>query len=264
MRRTLSGGVFPKFRCDAFAHIHKQDTMKIIKNEKLIKRNAKIGQYTNIAGLLLVVGTIVLLMQFFNNPESVSQNSTLLIWGVLFLGIALSQISMYFGSRFGRRPDEAIDKALKGLPGDFTAYHYSSPVPHLVVGPAGIWLLLPYFLRGKITYRKNRWRVAGGGFAQGYLRLFGQETVGRPELEADGQISALVKQFKRKFEEGAEMPPVSAVLVFLDDHVEIEAEDAPLPAMHVKKLKEFLRKTAKEHPFPSTELERVKSALPDD
>ena len=154
-----------------------------------------------------------------------------------------------------------IDKALKGLPGDFTLYHYSSPVPHLLVGQAGIWLLLPYFMRGVVTYKNNRWKVAGGGFAQAYLRLFGQESVGRPDLEVGGQASALEKFLRKKFEEGEEIPPISAALVFLDEKVEINADNAPLPTMQIKKLKDFIRKNAKERPLSPIELERVKAAL---
>jgi hypothetical protein len=238
--------------------------MKIIKNEKLIKRNAKIGQYVSLAGLLLVLGTIVFLVQFMRAPESATQTNTFLLWGILFLGIALSQVSMYFGTRWGRRPDEAIDKALKGLPGDYTLYHYASPVPHLIVGPAGIWLILPYHMRGNVTYRKNRWRIGGGGFAQSYLRLFGQESVGRPDLEVGSQAASLEKLFRKKFDEGEEIPPIYAALVFLDEKVEINAEGSPLPAVQAKKLREVLRKAAKEQPFPQAELERVKAALAKD
>jgi hypothetical protein len=238
--------------------------MKIIKNEKLISRNAKIGQYASLFGLILVIGTIFFLFQFLRTPESATQTNTFILWGVLLLGIVISQVSMYFGTRWGRRPDDAIDKALKGLPGDFTLYHYSSPVPHLLVGTAGVWLLLPYHLRGAVTYKKNRWRVGGGGFAQSYLRLFGQDTIGRPDLEVGGQASTLEKFFKKNFEQGQEIPPVYAALVFLDEQVVIDAEGSPLPAMQVKKLKEFLRKTAKEQPFPATDLARVKAVLPDE
>jgi len=238
--------------------------MKIIKNEKLIKRNSKIGQYASLAGLLLVFGTIVFLVQFMRAPESVTQTNTFVLWGILFLGIALSQVSMYFGTRWGRRPDEAIDKALKGLPGDYTLYHYASPVPHLIVGPAGIWLVLPYHMRGNVTYKKNRWRIGGGGFAQSYLRLFGQESVGRPDLEVGSQAASLEKLFRKKFDEGEEIPPIYAALVFLDEKVEINAEGSPLPAVQAKKLREVLRKAAKEQPFPQAELERVKTALTKD
>ena len=235
--------------------------MKIIKNEKLIHRNAKIGQYASLAGLLLIASTVFFLYQFTKTPDSATQTNTFILWGILILGIILSQVSMYFGTRFGRRPDEAMDKALKGLPGDFTLYHYASPVPHLLVGAAGIWLLLPYQMRGVVTYKKNRWKVSGGGFTQGYLRLFGQETVGRPDLEIGGQASALEKFLQKKFDDGQEVPPINAALIFLDEQIEINAEGSPLPAMHIKKLKEFLRKTAKEQPLPQTELACVKDAL---
>jgi hypothetical protein len=244
-------------------HTREQETMNIIKNEKLIKRNAKIGQYSSIFGLLIVVGTVFYSVQFMRTPETATQTNTFILWGVLLLGIVISQVSMYFGTRWGRRPDEAMDKALKGLPGDFTLYHYSSPVPHLLVGPAGVWILLPYHLRGVVTYTKNRWRIGGGGFTQSYMRIFGQESIGRPDLEVGGQAAALEKHFKKKFEPSQEIPPVYAALVFLDERIEINAEDSPLPAMQIKKLKDFIRKAAKEKPFPPTELAHVKTALPD-
>jgi hypothetical protein len=236
--------------------------MKIIKNEKLIKRNAKIGQYASLAGLLVIVGTMVFLFQFMRTPESATQTNTFILWGVLFVGIALTQVSMYFGTRWGRRPDEAIDKVLKGLPGDSTLYHYSSPVPHLVVGSAGIWVLLPYHLRGTVTYNKNRWRVGGGGFTQGYLRIFGQETIGRPDIEFSSHLTALEKHFKKNFDEGQEIPPIHGILIFLDDKAEVAVENAPLPAIQAKKLKEFLRKVAKESPLPPADVQRVKDTLP--
>ena len=50
-------------------------------------------------------------------------------------------------------PDELIDQALKGLDKKYTLYHYSIPVSHLLVGPAGVWILLPYYQRGTITYK---------------------------------------------------------------------------------------------------------------
>lgn len=238
--------------------------MKIIKNEKLIKRNAKIGQYASLVGVAAIIGVTIFLAQSLFKPETVTSDTTWIMLVVLLVSMIISQVSMYFGTRFGRRPDEAIDRALKGLPGDFTLYHYASPVPHLLIGPAGIWLILPYFLRGLVTYKKNRWRVGGGGFAQSYLRIFGQESIGRPDLEVGSQAAGLEKFLKKKFEEGEEVPPIYAVLAFLDDKAEINAEDAPLPTLPIKKLKDFIRKAAKEKPFPSDDLARVKAALTDD
>ncbi len=94
---------------------------------------------------------------------------------------------MYYGNRWGRspRPDELIDKGLKGLGREYTIYHYVTAASHLLVGPAGVWTLMPYYQSGKIVYEKKRWKSRGGGFIQSYLRLFGQENMGRPEIESE-------------------------------------------------------------------------------
>ena len=230
--------------------------MKIIKNEKLIKRNSKIGQYTSLGALgVLGIGMYI----SFTNPE-------FFIWavGALLVGFTLTQIGMYFGNRWGRspRPDERLDAGLKGLHKDFNIYHWTTPVSHLLVGPAGIWVLLPYHQKGVVTYRKNRWKMGGGGFLQGYMRIFGQEGIGRPELEAESEINAIHKALAKELEED-EIPEIKAALVFTTEGVEIDAEDAPMPALPVKKLKGFMRERAKEKLISVEELEKVKAVLPE-
>lgn len=238
--------------------------MKIIKNEKLIKRNTTIGQVLAILGGVVAVGVAIYLIQTLINPEMVTGNTTWNMLIVLIISILISQASMYFGNRWGRspRPDEKLDAALKGLPGDGILYHYSTSIPHLFIGAAGIWILLPYHQKGKVVFLKNRWKNSGGGFLQGYLRIFGQESIGRPDMEASHQASKLTKEIKKSLAEGEEVPPIYAALVFLDDKIEIEAEGSPYPAVPVKKLKDLLRKAAKEKPLLHTDLERVKAALP--
>jgi hypothetical protein len=229
--------------------------MKIIKNEQLIKRNSKIGQYTSL-GALLVLGIGMYIS--FTQPE-------LFIWALaaLLVGFSLTQVGMYFGNRWGRspRPDEKLDAGLKGLPGDFVIYHWTTPVAHLLVGPAGLWVLMPYHQRGQITYRRNRWKLSGGGFLQNYMRLFGQEGLGRPDLEAESEINALRKSLSTGLAE-EEIPEIKAALVFTSEETEIDAEGAPLPAIPLKKLKEFMRNKAKEKSISAATLERVKSVLP--
>jgi hypothetical protein len=104
--------------------------------------------------------------------------------------------------------------------------------------------------------------MAGGGFLQNYMRLFGQEGLGRPDLEAEAEINSVRKAFAKEMEED-EIPEIKAALVFTTDGVEIEAEDAPMPALPLKKLKEFMRNKAKERPIPSLTLEKVKAVLPE-
>jgi hypothetical protein len=141
-------------------------------------------------------------------------------------------------------------------------YHYTAPASHLLVGPAGVWVLLPFHQRGQVTFRKNRWKMSGGGFLQSYMRIFGQENLGRPDIELDSEVNAVRKYFAKQMAE-SEIPEIKAMMVFTSDEVEIEAEDAPVPAMKLKEIKEFFRKRAKEKPIGQTQLAAVKAALPE-
>ncbi|MCK6584071.1 MAG: hypothetical protein HUU11_02165 [Anaerolineales bacterium] len=228
--------------------------MKIIKNEKLIKRNGRIGQWTSL-GALAVLG-LGMYISFTRTDLFVYSIAALLV------GFTLTQIGMYMGNRYGRSPrlDEKLDAGLKGLQNEFVIYHYMTPASHLLVGPAGIWILMPYHQRGQVLYRKNRWRLSGGGFLQAYMRIFGQENLGRPDLEIDGEIKAVKKYLAKQMDE-SEIPEIRALMVFTNENVEIEADDAPVPALKLKEIKEFFRKKAKEKPIGPMQLAAVKAAL---
>lgn len=229
--------------------------MKIIKNEKLISRNSKIAQWTSLGALIVLGGGMYI---SFTRPELfiVSLIS-------LLLGFIMTQVGMYMGNRWGRspRPDEKIDAGLKGLHSEFNMYHFSSPVSHLLVGPAGVWVLVPFHQGGKIKFEKNRWKSSGGGFFAGYMRIFGQEGLGRPELEAETQVEVLQKFFKKNMEEST-IPEVKALLLFTNENAELETNDSPMPAIKLKQLKEFMRQASKNRALSNTQILQIVDLLP--
>ncbi len=229
--------------------------MKIIKNEKLIKRNGRIGSWTSL-GALAVLGIGMYIS--FQRPDLFVYSL-----GALIVGFMMTQVGMFFSNRWGRspRPDEQLDAALKGLPGDTSLYHYVTPVSHFLVGPAGLWVFRLYHQRGKISYSKNRWRLTGGGFMQAYMSIFGQESLGRPDLEIAGEIDSLKKYFAKKAED-VEVPEIQAALIFTNEQAEIDETDLPMPAMKLKQLKEFIRQKSKDKTIDAPMLEKIKSALP--
>ena len=230
--------------------------MKIIKNEQRIKRNAQIGSWTSLAALaVLGLGMYI----SFTRTELIAYSLTALI-----AGFTLTQVGMYMGNKYGRspRPDEKLDTGLKGLSNDFSIYHYTTPVSHLLVGPGGVWVLMPYHQRGQVKFKKNRWQISGGGFMQGYMRIFGQEGLGRPDYEIEGEVSALRKYLTKQMDD-AEIPAINAVMVFTNDGVEIEAAETPIPALKLKQLKEFIRQKGKGKLISQTQLTAVKAALPE-
>jgi len=230
--------------------------MKIIKNEKLIQRNGKIGQYTSLAALIVLgIGMYI----SFSKPELITYSVVALV-----LGFILSQVGMFMGSRWGKspRPDEKLDAALKGLHSDFSIYHYTASANHLLVGPSGVWVLLPYHQRGQISYEKNRWKLKGGGFLQTYMRIFGQEGLGRPDLEAETEVKNMKKFLTGKLDE-AQIPEINPILVFTTDEVELDAGDSPIAALKLKQLKEFMRQGGKNRILSSEQIKALTDVLGD-
>ena len=217
--------------------------MKTVTNVKLIQRNAKIGQYTSL-GALVVLG--IGLFITFKNPNMFAYSLA-----ALLIGFFMSQVGIHFTNRWGHnpRPDEIIDKSLKGMGRDFTVYHYVTPVSHLLVGPAGIWTIIPNFQTGVIAYDKKRWRAKGGGFLQSYMRLFGQDNSAKRYL-------------KRVLPEGTEIPEVRTALLFANPKVELKVEGAPIPALTPKDLKDFLREKSKDKAISDLLLSTIRAALP--
>lgn len=220
--------------------------MNIETNEKLVKRNARIAQISMLAGLIVLIGGMII---SFRNPEQFSLSLLALV-----IGFALSQVGIYFGNRWGRRPrpDEVLNQALKGLDGRYSLYHYLTPTAHLLVGPAGVWVLFPRNQRGTITYEKGRWRQRGGGLVMSYLKFFAQEGLGRPDLEFQNDFYRLEQYFKKLLGE-ENLPVIHGALVFTNDKAVIDipedSEQPPVPTLPVGKLKEYLRKFAKSKPI---------------
>ena len=118
----------------------------------------------------------------------------------MIIGLIFSQVGVYFANRWGKSPrvDERITQGLKGLDDRYTLYHYTTPVPHLLVGPSGIWVITPQYQSGTVTYEKNRYRQQGVGF---FARVVGQEGLGRPDLEARAYQEDFKKFLKKSLPE---------------------------------------------------------------
>jgi len=215
--------------------------MKTVTNFKYINRNKKIANYTQIVSLVILVGGFVISLNMTD------ANSLLYSTLALVLGFILFQVSVYFSNHWGRspRPDEKLAAGLKGLEDKYTFYDYVTVVPQLLVGPAGIWILVPYWQKGSFSYdsTKKRWRQKGGNFL---LKLIGQENLGRPEQDTYNMFQDLQKYISKEVEI-PNLPSPQVAMVFLDENAVIEAEDSPIPALRIDKLKDFMRRQAKEN-----------------
>lgn len=214
--------------------------MKVNTNDKLIKRNGRLGQVAMIAGLLVLVGGMFVSFRYVNLAA--------LSWVALLLGFALSQIGIYMGNRWGRSPrlDELLDQGLKGLNDQYSIYHYLTPAAHLLVGPSGLWVIMPYYQKGKIIYEKGRWKQLGGGFKGWYMRVFAQEGIGRPDMEAREEVVSLTRFLSKSLPDQT-IPEPRTVLVFTNEKADLAVGDPPILTIALKKLKETIRKSGKEN-----------------
>src|SRR5512141_3211894 len=133
--------------------------MKIVSNPKKINRNYKIGLYTSLASLIFLFAAVGLTLTFRADFTTYS-------FVAMLVGLILSQVGVYFANRWGKPPrvDERISQGLKGLDDRYVLYNYTSPVPYLLVGPAGVWVLTAMYQGGQISYEKNRYQQQGVGF----------------------------------------------------------------------------------------------------
>jgi hypothetical protein len=144
--------------------------MKIYIDQKAVKRNALIGKVLRWTSLgCMLIGLIAVFSQ------EISANTTLfsVFFSIMIIGVLLSSISSFFTTRYGKspRPDELIDKSFKGLDDRYKIYHYRSSIPHLLVGPAGIWSITPTFVDGVISFdeKKKIWIHKKNSFLNRFL-----------------------------------------------------------------------------------------------
>jgi uncharacterized protein (DUF486 family) len=212
--------------------------MKIYSNDKLIKRNKLLSRLTLILGLgFMGFAFFTLLNTETNSPLFIPS----LISGAI--GIILATINIPLSARFGvsPRPDEWISASLKGLDNSYSLFHYTTPIPHLLAGPNGIWLFNTYMVQGKVKYffEKRRWKLAKSG--RFFTKLFGTESIGNPSLEAE----ATSHDFQKMIEKMGlilPLPEPVPVALFISKDISIEADDAPFPAISLEKVKAFVRK----------------------
>jgi hypothetical protein len=229
--------------------------MKIISNDKLIKRNGRLGNILSI-GSLIILGVGMFLS--FRDKDGTLLPYT---FGSLILGFLTFQIGNFYMSKWGKspRPDEKLSAGLKGLDDKYTLYHYSTDVSHLLVGPAGLICLIPLSQGGTIRYDagKDRWKQSGGNW---FMKTFGGENMGKPENEARYSVSDLTKFLAKKSITIPNYEP-EAILVFTNEKATIEAEGSDLSATTIAKLKEIIRKKAKGNPLSLETLKEIETKI---
>ncbi len=209
--------------------------MRVITNEKLIRRRARIGNIASWIGLaVLVVGMIA----------SFRPQYIYISFLALAIGFLAANIGTYQLRRFGRRPrpDQVLSKAFRGFDNRYVFYAWALPSPYVLLGPPGVFVFVTRDQSGRVICEGTRWRQP---FRLGRIfTALGQEGLGNPTKELLAEIEHMKRWLAERLPEDA-MPPVEGAVVFIHPRVQLELDGVTVPVVTANKLRGWLRGRAK-------------------
>ena len=228
--------------------------MYIYTNEAKKRKNKNISKWTTIAAFAILIAGAVAAF----SPKYIT-----LSFIALIVGFIASQVSITFTSKWGRKPsnDMIFNVKLKGLSDNFSIYHYMDPVDHLLVGTAGTFILMPFFQGGEIGWNeeKQRWTQKKANF---FMKLFGQENIGRPDQECEASIAAVRDYFISKDIDFPE-DKIHPVLVFINPQTKIlENQNFKYDTIPLGQLKKTIANYAKVDRLDPAFIDEITDKLP--
>ncbi len=135
------------------------------------------------------------------------------------------------------------------------------PADHVLLEPGGCTVFVVKSQGGEVVYENGesgKWKHRQRG--KFFRQLVGQASVGKPDQEARREISRLRDYLDDELEDADEVP-VRAAIVFVNEDVELEADQSPVPAFYRKKIKDWLRGPGDLSPLPDDLQQRLAKAL---
>jgi hypothetical protein len=207
--------------------------MKVIINKAKLAQRAQNANIASISGMLaLLVGVALPLI-----IPSVGQVIQLIF---ILAGITISMAGIYQANRWVRkpRPEEQLNKSLKGLDDKYVLYHYPSSLPcdHILLTPEGVVNLETVNLAGQFIYKDGRWveRMTMGRA----LRSVVEERLGDPTRSA----LAVQRYLAGKLSElTGETITIKPLITFTHPGAELDLEpDGPVPVYMADKIKKHV------------------------
>jgi hypothetical protein len=223
--------------------------MRIVTNQKLVKRNRQIATYLFLATLVLLIGGFIFINYSFFTGEEITTVILLLQALMLPAAFILTLFSVRMTNLWARQPypDEAIAEGLKGLSKKSILYnYYHFPARHILIAPQGVFVLVTRWHEGQFSVEGDRWKTKKGGFS----RLFSamrMDGVGEPTLDAQ----KAVKHAKKLFADIAPDIEVKPLIVFVSPKAELEIKEPVVPVFYIDdkqepNLTEFMRELNRE------------------
>ncbi len=257
--------------------------MKVYRNLTQIKKRETRGRRFSLVGLgILFVGLLASFVPTWINPLDPVQPGPMgflqqywswISFAALFIGFICASIGSYFinryarrrwpGSRFYERPDEVLERSMKGLDDKYAYFAMSLPVGYALAGANGITLFAVRSDKGRVTVSGDKWREP---FSFGRLfTIFAREGVGNPAQDLEEQkekIRALLNEATPNGDAALlQSVPIDGVAVFLNQEIQLELSNPSVPALRADQVKDYLRSRAREVKLPNATIRALNEAL---
>ena len=228
--------------------------MEVFTNERKVKIGTEIGRWVSLGGMVVLIAGLIISIR---NPA--------LVWvsmASLLVGFVSSAVGAYYVNHWTRTPraDQVLSQALKGISNRYHMYHYLLPAAHVLLGPAGLFVLRAQAQEGPVTYDGKKWKQK-----QSLIRVLGftgQDALGDPVQDAELAVGRFHRWLARRMPEDT-VPDIIPLIVFVRDKVELDIAETPIPVLLYKQLKGHIRRIDKERTglFDEDTLYKVERAM---
>lgn len=246
--------------------------MRAYRNTKEMTKKEALGRRFSLVGLLILfIGMIASFVPTWYPPGAVAPNAVIgffqQYWAIasfiaLPAGFLCASIGSYFINRFARRrwpgskaverPDEVLERGMKGFDDKYVYFVHSLPATYLLAGPCGVILFAVRSDRTQVTVHGERWREKFS--LRRFFTIFAREGVGNPPRELEDQakkIKTILANATPKTEEGASTVnlatvPVEGAAVFLNEATQLDLDSPTIPVLRVDQVKEYIRRKTRE------------------
>ncbi len=232
--------------------------MQIVVNDSYVRSRVKLGNIANFASLgLLGVGFVLSLMIERFGQMAVLVAYVFLIGAFLLLSYGRT-LTRRWGPRF--RQDQLLTPALRGTDSRYTLFNYAAPsLPdHILVGPGGLFVIIPRSNSGTIRFDGRRW--SRGSVGSTILRGIAEGGLGNPMFDVQRAMAKLADYLKKHGSEGLiEGLEARPIVVFTNPNARLQVRNSPIPVISTRELRSVIRRA--KPTLPAEKVDELKETL---
>jgi hypothetical protein len=206
--------------------------MKQVIDRNRINKNAMLSNVASIGGMLILLASVIL-------PLFV-QGIAVLSGIIMVLGLGISMVGIFYANRWVRkpRPEDRLEKVLKGLSEKYVIFHYPHlPSDHILLTPASVIVIETVNIDGDYSFKDGKWKESMTiGRA---IRYIVEEHLGDPCRAAKESTQNIQTQLNQ-IEGLTGSIPVKPVVVFTHPLARLELVNPPIPVMKAEKFRKHV------------------------